>query len=465
MQEYILRLCKEVERHQLWDKESRLLLAVSGGADSMALLGILQQLPPEWQPQFAVVHIHHHLREESDEEFRMIQDYCRSQGIVFFAEHWPEENHPKSNLEMAAREFRYAFFAEMMEKWPATHLATAHHADDQLETILMRLVRGSTLKGISGIAMTRPFGSGLLVRPLLSFQKDELYQICEVAEIPYREDRTNSELTFTRNRYRNSIIPLLKAENNQASRHFGDFSEDLQDVLTVVQPIVAQSFRSLFNKVEADWVLDLTAWQVCEISLQRLVLSHFVTEQLIPAGHDFRRSQLTAVIDLIENQSPQKQISLVGGWQARKRYDKLIFLSPDSVKIDFSDFSEQLELNKWVTLPSHGRIGLFHSDNAFSKKPPMDALAVGITDESALMPLTVRSRRSGDKIVLNKNQPFTKKVSRLFVDKKIPDEERRKACIVTDGEGRILWVPGYAQSVWLSENDKEQTRYRLIYIK
>ena len=92
MQKYILRLCKEVERHRLWEKESRLLLAVSGGADSMALLGLIQQLPPEWQPQFAVVHVHHHLREESDEELRMIQDYCWSQGIAFFAEHWSEEN-------------------------------------------------------------------------------------------------------------------------------------------------------------------------------------------------------------------------------------------------------------------------------------------------------------------------------------------------------------------------------------
>nr|WP_319216676.1 tRNA lysidine(34) synthetase TilS [uncultured Trichococcus sp.] len=465
MQGYILRLCKEVERHCLWDKESRLLLAVSGGADSMALLGLIQRLPPEWQPQFAVAHVHHHLREESDEEFRMVHNYCRSQGITFFAEHWPDEKHPKSNLEMAAREFRYAFFAEVMEKWPATHLATAHHADDQLETILMRLVRGSTLKGISGIFISRAFGRGQLVRPLLSFQKEELYRICEMAGIPFREDRTNLELTFTRSRYRNSIIPLLKAENKQASRHFGEFSEDLQDVLEVVQPIVDQSFRSLFSKVELDWVLDLIGWQMCEVSLQRLVLSHFVTEQMIPAGHDFRRSQLAAIMDLIENQSPQKQISLVGGWQARKRYDKLIFLSPDSARTDFFDFSEELELNKWVTLPSHGRIGLFHSDNAFSKELPMDALVVGIKDESVLLPFTVRSRRSGDKIVLNKEQPFTKKVSRLFVDKKIPDEERRKACIVTDDEGRILWVPGYAQSVWLSENTNEQTRYRLIYIK
>jgi len=88
MQEYILRLCKEVERHRLWEKESRLLVAVSGGVDSMALLGLIQQLPREWQPQFAVVHVHHHLREESDDEFRMIKDYCRNQGIAFFAEHW-----------------------------------------------------------------------------------------------------------------------------------------------------------------------------------------------------------------------------------------------------------------------------------------------------------------------------------------------------------------------------------------
>jgi len=465
MQEYILRLGKEVERHRLWDSASRLLLAVSGGADSMALLGLIQQLPREWRPQIAVVHVHHHLREESDEEFGMIQDYCGSQGIAFFAEHWPEEQHPKSNLEMAAREFRYAFFAEMMEKWPATHLATAHHADDQLETILMRLVRGSTLNGISGIARTRTFGPGQLVRPLLSFQKDELYRICETAGIPYREDSTNSELTFTRNRYRNSITPLLKAENNQASRHFADFSEDLQDVLSVVQPIVAQTFGALFVKVGSDWEVDLAAWQACAVSMRRLVLSHFVTEQLIPAGHDFRRSHLADVMDLIENQAPQKQISLVGGWQARKRYDKLIFLSPYSISSDFSDFSEELELNRWVTLPSHGRIGLFHSDNAFSKGLPVDALIVGIDDGSALLPFKVRSRRSGDKIVLNKEQPFTKKVSRLFVDKKIPDEERRKACIVTDDEGRILWVPGYAQSVWLSGNDKEETRYRLIYIK
>lgn len=465
MQEYMLRLCKEVERHRLWDNQSRLLVAVSGGADSMALLGLIQRMPVEWRPEFAVVHIHHHLREESDEEFRMVQNYCRSQGIPFFAKHWPKENHPQSNLEMAAREFRYAFFAEMMAAWPATCLATAHHADDQLETILMRLVRGSTLQGISGIAAARAFGSGQLVRPLLPFQKQELYRICAIAGIPYREDSSNAELIFTRNRFRNSVIPLLKAENNQASRHFGEFSDDLQDVLKTVQPIVAQTFRRLFTKAEAQWILDLDAWKACEPSLQRLVLSHFVTEQLIETGHDFRRSQIGAVLDLIENPAPQKQISLAGGWQARKRYDKLVFLSPDSASSDFFDFSEKLELNRWVSLPSHGRIGLFHGDNAFSKDLPEGAVIVGISDAGTLLPLTVRTRRSGDKISLNKEQPFTKKVSRLFVDKKIPAEERKEAVIVTDGEGRILWIPGYAQSVWLSEDEKEKTCFRLIYIK
>ena len=327
MQDFVVRLREEVKQHQLWQPDSKLLLAVSGGADSMALLASMACLPEQERPAFAVVHVHHHLREESDEELEMVQGYCAERSIPFYAKHWQAERHPVRNVEQAARDFRYSFFAEMLQRLQATHVLTAHHADDQLETILMRLVRGSTLQGMTGIARSRPFKGGKLVRPLLAFQKQELYAFCAEENIPYREDATNQETSFTRNRYRQLVVPLLKEENEQVTRHFSEFSDDLQDLLQVAQPMIAKKFAEAFTKKEAGWHLDLPAWREMAPALQRSVLSHFISEHWIPAGGTFQRNQMEAIMALIENPSPQKQISLSGGWQVRKRYDTLIFLS------------------------------------------------------------------------------------------------------------------------------------------
>lgn len=465
MQDFVVRLREEVKQHQLWQPDSKLLLAVSGGADSMALLAAIACLPEQERPAFAVVHVHHHLREESDEELEMVQGYCAERSIPFYAKHWLAERHPVRNVEQAAREFRYSFFAEMLQRLQATHVLTAHHADDQLETILMRLVRGSTLQGMTGIARSRPFKGGKLVRPLLAFQKQELYAFCAEENIPYREDATNQETSFTRNRYRQLVVPLLKEENEQVTRHFSEFSDDLQDLLQVAQPMIARNFAQAFTKKEAGWHLDLPAWREMAPALQRSVLSHFISVYWIAAGGTFQRNQMEAIMALIENPSPQKQISLSGGWQVRKRYDTLIFLSALPTESTEMEIHEKLELNRWVELPFHGKIGLFPKGNALPKDVAAGAEIFYVAADCKALPFLIRSRRPGDKIVLNKNRPFTKKVSRLFVDAKVPREARQQAIVVTDSEDRLLWVPGYAESVWLSETESMQDRYVLVYIK
>jgi len=465
MQDFVGRLCEEIKQHQLWQPDSKLILAVSGGADSMALLAFIQGLPEQDRPTFAVAHVHHHLREESDEEQEMVEGYCMEKDIPFYVKHWRPEMHPSRNVEKAARDFRYAFFAELLEELRATHVLTAHHADDQLETILMRLVRGSTLQGMTGIADSRPFENGKLVRPLLPFQKQELYDFCAEKNIPYREDATNQETSVTRNRYRHLVVPLLKLENEQVTKHFGEFAQDLQDLLKVAQPMLEHVFSEIFAKKRGEWHLDLTAWRKMDQALQRPVLSHFIGEHWIPAGGTFQRNQIEAIVNLIENPSPQKQISLSGGWQVRKRYDTLIFLSTLLAEITEQEIHEKLELNQWVELPFHGKIGLFPKRNALPKQVVATAEKKYVPIDSVTLPFFVRNRRPGDKIVLNKKRPFTKKISRLFVDAKVPLEERKQAIIVTDSDDHLLWVPGYAESVWLSDEESSQDHYLLLYIK
>src|SRR5699024_3718936 len=144
--------------------------------------------------------------------------------IPVYTAKWPKESHPISGTEEAARKFRYTFFSEIMGSEHADFVVTAHHQGDQVETILMRLVRGSQLDSLTGIQPSRHFYSGKLIRPLLPLSKEDLYHYAERNTLPYMEDAYNISAEFTRNRYRQVILPLLREENPQLDHHLAQFA-------------------------------------------------------------------------------------------------------------------------------------------------------------------------------------------------------------------------------------------------
>lgn len=463
------KVWSDVNSYRYWEKNERILLAVSGGVDSMALLDVVRRIPEESRPTIEVVHVHHHLREDSDADLLLVKEYCERYNFLFHEKHWDPHFHPKSDLEAAAREFRYDFFSEKMKERNAAILLTAHHADDQMETILMKLTRGSALSGYSGILRERKFSIGKLIRPLLETEKEELYRYCLENNVPYREDSTNQELNFTRNRYRNQILPLIKKENEQAARHFQAFSQDFLDMTNIVEPVLKEKIATYFEKNHASWQFSIRLLENEPIALQRLLLTYFLEKIWSNEGVIAKKIHVALILELMYNKNPQSELSLSGGL-IKKRYDTVIFEKTSGLEEDLKKFPtiyKELKLNQWLQLPINGKIGLF----SFSKK----SVAVGnekikvfqLSNKKIQYPLVVRNWQPGDRIQLNPREPFTKKLNRIFIDKKISKEDRDKILVISDANGIILWIIDYAASIWLTpiENDltnNEDSEHRFV---
>ena len=249
---------KEVETFLMkfvpnWQEES-FLLAVSGGVDSMVLLEIFFELQKKFKTlSFSVVHIHHHLRKESDEEEEMVRNFCGERNISIEVYHWEQGVEQTVGIEEKARKFRYQKLEEAMEKNKASYVVVAHHADDQVETVLMKLTRGSTIEGIAGMKPIRPFNEGYLIRPFLTVDKEKLYEYASIHQIPYREDESNSSLEYTRNRFRKEVIPLLKQENSKLNQKIQEFTQTLQEQQELILELVHQWMEQQLIELQNGW--------------------------------------------------------------------------------------------------------------------------------------------------------------------------------------------------------------------
>ena len=449
----------QCEKQRYWSKSSRVLVAVSGGVDSMVLLDMMQRLPSDLKPWFGVVHVNHQLRESSVEEAAFLEHFCRTAGIPFYMTKWDKGQQPKANEEEAARNFRYAFFRDVFVEQQATHLLTGHHGDDQVETILMRLVRGGTLESMAGIKEVRPFLTGALVRPLLPYTKEELYYYSKEHQLQYFEDETNLGLAYTRNRYRNQVIPLLKRETSQLAPHFANFSSDLQDALAVAQVQIGRQLNHICKKqANGNWELDCSLYLLMESSLQRLILQHLLMEIYANGEQQFQRQHIQILHNLISNEKPNGQIDLPGKWIAKRSYDTLTF-SPVVDETVRDESSIQLQLNEWVHLPQGGKLGLFRAE---TNPTVNDRKAVWLGATSVQLPITIRQRQPGDRMSL-KGTTGTKKIKDVLIDQKVPLYQRDEVRVVCDAKGDVICFLGYRDSRLSIERETDTIQYILIH--
>ena len=197
------------------NKGDTIILGLSGGPDSMCLLDILQKL----DINIICAHINHNIRKESIDEYLYLKDYCQKNNIFF--EYFEIKEKLDKNMEYIARTYRYKFFNELYDKYHAKYIITAHHGDDLIETILMRITRGSNLSGYSGIKLI----DDRYLRPLLFINKKEIINYLDKNNIKYFIDNTNKENIHTRNRYRNNILPFLYQENSNINKQYLKFSK------------------------------------------------------------------------------------------------------------------------------------------------------------------------------------------------------------------------------------------------
>lgn len=224
MNNFESKVKKFIHKHRLIPPGSRVLAGVSGGPDSLALLYFLHKHRNDMNIEIMVAHVDHMLRgEQSYRELKYVEEICRKWKVPFEGKRIDvgyEARKSSKSIEVAAREQRYKFFKEVMEKHNFPLLALAHHGDDQIETILMRLTRGAEQKALAGIRIQRPLGIGHVIRPLLCVTKDEIEQYIKENNLKPVYDHTNYEDIYTRNRFRLHILPFLKKENPNVHIHF-----------------------------------------------------------------------------------------------------------------------------------------------------------------------------------------------------------------------------------------------------
>ena len=230
--------------NNLLNDNEYVVIALSGGPDSMALLNILIELRKEKNINIVCAHVNHNLRIESENEKVFVEEYCKKNNIIF--EYMKIEKYDNGFSEVEARSKRYEFFDYIVNKYNSKYLLTAHHADDLIETILMRIGRGSNLKGYSGFSIKSKRKNYNLLKPLIYYTKSEIMLYLEKNNIPYVIDNTNLKDEYTRNRYRHNILPYLKEEYKDVHEKYLKFSETLNMYNDYVEGVVESEIKNVY---------------------------------------------------------------------------------------------------------------------------------------------------------------------------------------------------------------------------
>ena len=408
------------------------VIACSGGPDSMCLLYLLNSLKIEKNLQLICAHVNHKIRQESEKEAQMVQKYCKENDIIF--ELLEINEYKKERFSEAdARKKRYIFFNEVITKYHAKYLLTAHHGDDLIETILMRITRGSNLSGYVGIKQINDNGSYILLRPLLTTNKENILKYNNQNNIKYSIDKSNEDIRYTRNRYRKEILPFLKKENTNVHLKYLKFSEELINYDSFVNEYIKKQNIIVDNNIVINKILKENEF-IKKKSIELLIKEIQKKDNL-----QISDKNSEDILKLINK--PNKIIDLNNGYKCVNESGLLKIVKYKNV-----NFTETI-LDKDV---KYGDFNfLFNSDVGNNSN-----YIIYLNSKEIYLPLKIRSKKSGDKIEV-KNLNGHKKISDIFIEKKIPKYKRNNYPIVVDSKNNILWIPGLKKSKFSKDKSEK----------
>ena len=403
-----------------------IVVGTSGGADSMCLLSILNSLKSSLKLNIICAHINHNLRKESKKEYALVKKYCEENNITL--EYTVFDYGNAKFTESLGRKKRYAFFEELVNKYQAEYLMTAHHGDDLIETILMRMVRGSNLKGYLGIPLISQSKNYKLVRPLLNVSKEEIYNYLKENKIPYLEDVSNEDEKYTRNRFRKQMLPFLKNEDKMVHKKFLKYSVELQKYYNYVNKIIISKIDNIYK----DGKIDIKELLKEDEFLQEKIISYIITDIQKDNLLDMIDKNLQDIMKLIKSKS-NKQINLHNNYIARKSYNYLIIEKNNKSSL------YEYELNDIININNKYIIEKIKESSDTSNN------VIRLSKDEITLPLKVRNIKEGDKMLV-KNLKGHKKISDILIDLKIDKVKRKEIPIVLDSKNVILWLPGLKKS-------------------
>ncbi len=489
------RIYNYMTANNMLEEGGRILVAVSGGADSMCLLEVLRELQPRASLQLKVFHVHHGLRESAAGDLDYVEEYCEQAGIPFEAAYVDAagfaEDHGLS-VEEAARQLRYEALEKAADQWDQENLsekehlsehkslasgqngkcriAVAHHMEDQAETVLFNLVRGSRLTGLRGMLPV----SGRIIRPLLTCSRREIEEFLIARGISWREDETNEDVRYSRNLLRRRIIPLLEQINEGAQEHIVRASEEAAEAEEFLRAETEKAAEECRIRGECstygesiDIVSIPNLLRYPPLIRRRVVYG--VIADLAGRKKDLRDKHVQAVLQLAQKNG-NGQLDVFGGVRVEKMYDRLLFYAGNACVED----DAALEGNKGASVKVPA------AATAASRRWPMsaaeyecrvldfdgDMAAVSRKqytkwfdyDKIGALP-SFRTRRGGDRITLDESGR-SKTIARYMIDAKVPAQLRNRIVLPTIG-GEILWIPAGAADAPDSENGNSSDSGRI----
>lgn len=466
------RVWEYIKEQEMITDGDKVVIGLSGGADSVCLFFVMLELKKRMDIEFACVHVHHGIRgEEADRDRKFVEELCNRYGVIertFLYQVKEEAKRRKLSEEEAGRILRYESFRKVMKELAYNKIAVAHNLRDQAETILHHLCRGSGLDGLAGIEPV----TGAIIRPLLCFDKGEIEKWLTEKGIEWQVDSTNLTEDYMRNRIRREVLPLLEEKvNKKTVSHISACGEALLEAKRYINKQGMEAYNRIVREEKEEIEISLEKWGKEDIVIQKKIWI-LAIERLAKGRKDITSKHIEKLIELAEMEVGKK-IDLPGEIYAQKGYQQIYLKKKrerkeerrKEIEVCIKQKSEYKITEEWGK--ERGKLVVEQVQQVdFNKleeikKIPQNTYTKWFDYDKIKDTLLLRSRREGDYIELGA-ELGKKKLKKFFIDEKVPKEERDSVLLLADGS-HVLWIIGYriSEEVKITENTKYMVKIHL----
>ena len=452
----IKKVLKTIEKYKLLDKRDRVVVALSGGPDSTALLTALAQISKELDLSIIVAHYNHGLRgNSSDEEEKYSQEVTEKLGLIFVSGKMDPKLRQKGvSPEDFYRQQRYQYLNKVAEDYNAQKIALGHNIQDQAETVLLNLLRGSGLEGLRGI---RPLREGKFIRPLIEVSRSEIIDFLSETEISYCQDSSNESEIYLRNKIRLELIPYLKEKfNPKIEENLAQMAEILRQDDDFIRNSVQEAMKSAYIKNHPDEISLNIEYIKGLLPAIRSRLFKKILENMIPEKNGISFSNIKDLERLSQGAESGKRITLPFGIEAKREYDNII-LERNKVSLKQVDYEYPVNIPCKIHLKETNRT--ISIEKTFRDKMDLQSKNKVYLDlDKIQQPVILRNRRDGDRF-----HPLgmegRQKIKSLFINQKIPRNRRNEVMLLVDQES-VIWI----ENIHLSDRVKISLQTKKILV-
>lgn len=420
----------------LWNKEDKIAIALSGGVDSIVLFHLLVTEYKDSYKQLVVFHINHGLREESYEEAEFVEKFVKDFDVKFYKEELNMsdlERDSHTSEEMLARELRYQAYNKMAKLEGVTKLLTAHHKNDQVENILMRLLTGRSIDHSLAICEEIEMAGLTIYRPLLNSLKAELEEYAKEKNLHYYVDATNFDTDYTRNNIRHNIVPLLNDINSGSFDNLINFANYYQNINNnLKKAILSNKDNYIFSRDEDK--ISLVKDKFLELNEEEMyfLLKELITDEL--GVFDIKQKAIFDVVSSLKKNSGNKSYDLKNNLKIISQYETLYIH-----KIEKKCYNDKIEII--IDKICENSVYEFYQNKFIISTDAKDS-EIGFNKSE--LPLLVTIKKEGDRV---RRGEINKKLSRIFIDEKVPKELRDTLPVIRNNKGEVLGVLGIGTKV------------------